>query len=283
MGRFLKLATGGSGSYVNPSQGFETQGYVIDGSGTVSVGASLTTGSTNNKNASWVPIGSTFAADCSGFFLYAYAGTSTRYIFDISSNNSTANVVSNFMFITASSSYYRVFFPLKIAAGTQLYVKCQSTSASVGMVFLVEGLPTSTTDFPGYDTATTLLAPDTSNTRGNASVNASTSSTAPSFVTAATTAASYGAFIFVPSGAGSANLTAQQAVFELAYGASNTIIGRWPVNISNSSTADFSRGESRLIRTAVASGEAVKYRVWAAGANNGTGDTTIRGALYGFN
>jgi hypothetical protein len=260
-----------------------TPAYNLDTIGLVNAngkGTTVTSGTSNNKGASWTSIG-TSSVNWSGFIIKFNCSSSTRYLIDLSTNNSSANLVPDLLYVASAASINEIFIPVKIASGTTIYAKTQCTSASAVTNITIQGIPASESTFVGFTSMHKVLDPDTGTTRGNASVNAACSSTAPTFATAvASTTDTYDAFLVVPTGA-ALTMTAQEHIWDFAYGASDTVVARWPVFMNNSTTNDANRGQSPIIYQRVTTGQKLAYRVWAAN-NLQTGDSNLRAAIYGF-
>jgi hypothetical protein len=272
---FFGFGGGGSATVVNPTRTLEHLGYVeANGKGTAVV-----TGTASNKG-SFVSIGTTTNALC-GFTLRFNGGANGRYIVDLSTDNSTANLFPDLLVVTDVGQVVDIFIPLKVPATTTIYARAQCTSATTTLNIAIDGLVASAQEFPGFDVVDKVLAPDTGTTRGNASVNAAIASAAPTFATAnASTSAAYGAFLMVPTGPGTAT-TNQELIYDFATGASDTVRARWTAFMKNNTTNDAVRAHSPLIYSPLASGQKVAYRVWGT-TNNGSTDNQIRAAIYGF-
>lgn len=268
-----------SGQARNPDRTFEFQGFAaLNVASGTDVASSA---SANTKSTSWVAIGGPTTSAWSSITLTLRASGNVRYLLDLSTNNSTANLVSDLLFSNQTSATTVISLPLKVAAGTTIYAKVQSSSTSQTVNLAITGTVANAFDPPGFTSLAKILAPDTGNTRGNASVNAVASSTAPAFIPAATTAAAYGGLLFVVSEGTAGPSTNDSFMIELAKGSSGSevIIQKHLLTVAATGTM-FPRNVAPVLPLAVPSSTPLSYRVWNVAAGND--GYNVRAAIYGF-
>lgn len=269
-------APGGGGAVANPTnRAFEHLGLVqANGRGT-----QFNTGGTHTKG-SWSPALGTTTAALSAIRVQFNVSAGARYIIDLSTDGSTANLFPDLLVVTSPGQVVDITLPLKVPAGSTIYARAQSTGSGSVVNMSIAGLPAAPGEFPGFDTVEKILAPNNAATRGNAGVSAAIGPSAPAFaeITASTSQA-YGAFLIVPTGAG-VSPSLQELIMDFATGPSDAVAHRWPLVMNNNATNDATRGQSPIIYKSVPAGQRLAYRAW--GPTNAGAQDSVLAAVYGF-
>lgn len=166
---------GSGGSVSNPSQTYESVGW-INASQT---GQAITASATANQKGNYSQLVGAGASgvtvnNWSGFWLRMYlASDASRFLLDLSIDGGSNIKVADLFASPASSSapkITRVFIPLQVSAGSDIRMRCQSSSSGSDVIITdITGLISSASDYPGYTTATQLQTVDATNTRPGAS------------------------------------------------------------------------------------------------------------------
>lgn len=169
MTSYLLPGSGGSGSAINLNQVYESLGWDTSTGSGQTVISSVTTTSKGN----FASLGTT-ASNWAGFYLRIYSANSTgaRFLVDLSSNGTTANLVANIFVQPSSGGATRpieIWIPLQVASGTNLRIRCSCSAGGSTMVATAMGIVASSTAQPGFTTATALTTADTTNNRPNTS------------------------------------------------------------------------------------------------------------------
>ncbi|MCW5761388.1 MAG: hypothetical protein KIS90_16580 [Phenylobacterium sp.] len=267
------------GGVLNPDVAVEWQGQGADGLGTVVLG-----GGSGNGEGSYTPIGSAIAHDWSGYRLYVHTANSAgqRLLLTISHDGgSTAKVANLYVQPTNSARGVVLDLPLKVAAGSAVSVKVRNSVGGGSVKVIIEGRIANAATPPGYQTATQLLAVDTSATRaatsggGGCVAVASGVSWTP---VVASTGTAYGAFLLSVSDNGSIGAP-QDLRLRLGLGASGSEVEIGGIAASSvGSGALLSRANLPLVERAAPAGSRLSFSFQAAA----TGDT-LCGQILAFN
>jgi hypothetical protein len=251
-------------------------------------GTAVTAAGTANTKGTWVAIHATISYDLYVHNLMVTAGgtaaASDRFLFDLGIGPDAANVTviaenlvgDNVASVISGGRYYGQV-PLYVPAGTQLWARCQSETASDAMRLWVAswGAPDHPESFPKVSYIEALGA-GTSGVTTGATVSVGASG-------ALGTATSMGSFtrdvcaVFMAGGSDDTSLTAVAYVGALATDSTPTVQELGVCFTMNGSANNEVRGSSSVIWCDIPSGQIVSGRL----SCTGTSDSTMWAIAYG--
>jgi len=258
-----------SAANLNLNNNYEALGFGASGGGTT-----ITAGSTENSEGSYVSLGVN-TANWAGFALWLgpASTSSVRFLVTVSIGGVTVLANNLFALPSTNAGWLSVHLPLNVPSGSDIQVKVRSSGGLATLLAAIVGVVRNAQSPPCFTSLVALNA-DTTNTLASPT-NTPTSNTWTAAI--ASSAAAYDALMVIASGTGNTSAAPQNATIRLATGAASSEVEFFRLPFQASTTAPTTRAVHALIQKSFASGVRFSAAILAA-----TTTDNGRVGLYGL-